>query len=666
MKSIKMQMLVYFGLPILILSLVLGGSLFFKARDTVVQLTEEMSQEIVRTSSSEITALINGYLNEIASMTQNENIKSGDMKLIKRELDRRAKVLNKDFEILFFANKNGDFYTTLKAQGNVGSRGYFKEIMGKDKKFVVSDPIVSKSTGKNIFVIAHEVRNDRNEKVGIFAATIMLDTLSGISGDIKIGESGYGWIIGSDGLIVAHPHKEVIMKLNVLESDKAGYKGLVEAGNKIIAGESGIGKITTPDDIKASIIYQPIKNTSGWALGVTVPESDLMSKASVLINTSVILIVAILLILLVLVIIVSNIITKPLVSIVGCLRTFGNADFTVTIPQKLINRKDEIGHIADSMKTMQEFLSELMEKVSDATRVILDYCNNLANSSEQINTSSIEIARTIEEIATGANEQAENTEVGSLKAFELGKSIEKDQGYMKDLNVLSEKMKVLSDDGLNIMNILGETTRQTNEASNKINEIILRTNESSESIDEASNIIASIAKKTNLLALNAAIEAARAGEYGRGFAVVAEEIKNLALQSTMSTEKINEKVKELQFNSNNAVSTMGSISTMIDEQEKSVELTNKNYKEIIEAIEKSQEAIDRLNISGREMEVNKEEIISNIRNLAAIAQQNAAGTEEASAATEEQTASINQIVGRIEELKGLAGNLENTVSKFKF
>ena len=42
--------------------------------------------------------------------------------------------------------------------------------------------------------------------------------------------------------------------------------------------------------------------------------------------------------------------------------------------------------------------------------------------------------------------------------------------------------------------------------------MILKTNESSNRIGQASEVIASIAEQTNLLALNAAIEAARAGK----------------------------------------------------------------------------------------------------------------------------------------------------------
>lgn len=56
-------------------------------------------------------------------------------------------------------------------------------------------------------------------------------------------------------------------------------------------------------------------------------------------------------------------------------------------------------------------------------------------------------------------------------------------------------------------------------------------------IDGIVRAIGTIAQQTNLLALNATIEAARAGDAGRGFAVVATEVKKLATDTRLATDR---------------------------------------------------------------------------------------------------------------------------------
>ena len=64
-------------------------------------------------------------------------------------------------------------------------------------------------------------------------------------------------------------------------------------------------------------------------------------------------------------------------------------------------------------------------------------------------------------------------------------------------------------------------------------------------IENLRALIRSIADKTNLLAFNASIEAARAGSAGTRFSVVAGEVKKLATDTSVATERIRNQVESM-------------------------------------------------------------------------------------------------------------------------
>jgi methyl-accepting chemotaxis protein len=289
----------------------------------------------------------------------------------------------------------------------------------------------------------------------------------------------------------------------------------------------------------------------------------------------------------------------------------------------------------------------------------------LTATSQQSATAAEEVTKTVEEIARGASEQALSTEEGASKATSLGEAIEKNKGYINELNDSGEKIAVIVNEGLDGINMLSKITEESTVATSEIQEVILKTNESSNKIGQASNVILAIAEQTNLLALNAAIEAARAGDAGRGFAVVADEIRKLAEQSSASTMEIDNVVNELQNNAQNAVKTMERVSLIAKEQTNSV-MDNKNkYMVISEAIKGAVDATRKLYVSSKEMETMKNEILNTLQNLTAIAEENSASTQEASASMEEQSAAIEQIAGANEGLAKLAQNLQMIISRFR-
>ena len=252
---------------------------------SVAALVSEENKQIAEARAAEIGKLLDSYRWQLTVLSAQDFLTRGDKGAAEDlMLKEMIKHVSQDVGTVLVVWSDGSAKTAAGGYVNVAERGYFKAVFGEKKDYVIGDVAISKATNLPAVIIAKAIRAPGGETRGIAAFEIKMETLSGIAASIKLGSTGYGWIIDQRGLVIAHPTKEAVLALDVTNADKDGYKGLDALGKRMLSSEKGQGDYVRKDGVEMMTFFARVPNSPGWVLGLSVERREVFATVTELLG----------------------------------------------------------------------------------------------------------------------------------------------------------------------------------------------------------------------------------------------------------------------------------------------------------------------------------------------------------------------------------------------
>ena len=364
--------------------------------------------------------------------------------------------------------------------------------------------------------------------------------------------------------------------------------------------------------------------------------------------------------------ITSSRITKALKYSTNEINKLANGKLRFEEDKKKLERKDEIGDVANATKQVVNELTAIVQNIINTSDTLEQFSDSFVTTFKNINENIGNIDSAVTEIANGATSQAMETQDANVKVVEMGKALDEVTEHIATLHRSADKMTDYNNSVSQTIMELEQISDHTKASVNQVFEQTTATNTSANEIREATDLITSIAEQTNLLSLNASIEAARAGEMGKGFAVVADEIRVLSEQSAHSADKIVKVVNLLLKNSNLSVNAINQMTEEMKQQQMMIQNTQTVFDSLNGEVRDVASSIGMIESQMKSIEEIKNRVLNIVESLAAIAEENAASTEETSATVTQLQSLVDECTKVTDQMVGLSGELKNHTGIFTF
>jgi methyl-accepting chemotaxis protein len=662
LQSISSKLIVGGLTAVLIPMIIVGYLSFSKAQTALLKLSKEQAQGIASDLARMTRNTLTSEMKKASSLAAQKpivdlvaSVKASGIEashqqseVVFKSLKRQLLKMGDQYQGIYVSDRNGQIFNGVLENGdvykgiNIAGKEFFKHAKNSSDA-IISEMTISKATGKPIVMACVSIKSDNGEFLGVLGTVIKADAFSGIISGRKIGETGYGYMIDDNGLILAHPKPENILKLDV-----SGISEMASINKRMMAYQTGVEEYEFKGVNKIAG-FAPV-GVNGWSISATQDQAEFLKAAVSIRNSNMMVTVVAGLIIAIVILLAARTIVKPINAAVAGLKDIaqGEGDLTMRLEA---SSKDEVGELARWFNVFIEKLQGIIKDIAGGVETLSSSSTELSAISEQmtqgienvteksttVSAASEEMSANMNNVAAAMEESATNTNMVATASDEMSSTI-------GEIAQNAEKARGISDEAAHKATNASTNMDQLGKAANSIGKVI--------------ETITDISEQVNLLALNATIEAARAGEAGKGFAVVANEIKELAKQTAEATQDIKEKIEGIQGTTSTTVGQISEIAQVIKD-------VNDVVTTIATAVEQQSAATREIADNVAQASTGIQEVNENVNQSSAVSGEISSDIAGVSASMNEMSTSSGQVNLSAQELSKLSESLKQMVDQFK-
>ena len=326
---------------------------------------------------------------------------------------------------------------------------------------------------------------------------------------------------------------------------------------------------------------------------------------------------------------------------------------------------DETSGLAQGVRGLVARLGGLLEALREGGSEFLGEAQELAAAAEHAGQKGTSIRAALEGVAERVSDQQQRVGDASRLVNDIASSIELNSARAREAFGFAAEANQRAGSGVDVSRLAIAKMRTGFE---KVEQSVARVFEleaKTRHVNQITEIITSVAHRTNLLSLNASIEAARAGEAGRGFSVVADEIRKLAESAGRSADEIAKLIHEIESDTNDVAEKMRESSTVVGEGREDVDTIAASLEQIRSAVGEAARRTEEIFEGGDTQTRDVQRMVGSMEEIGRVASRNAEDIDTVLADSRAQASgaerileSAQQLSKRAEEVRAIPERLQ--------